>query len=201
MRKAFHLLGLMCLFALQFIGTPLAGWVSASTDELASEAGEPRHIVVDEFLGGFAGGVLLVEFNASENSEIRLDLTAYCSGTHTVKLKVTGATQGILFQAEGDRYNQTVEINRKDSYNVTVSKSPFYSDVIIRGTIDVIDIEEAPTSTPSPTSESLTPSVNPNPNPTASPAVPEFSPFVTVPLLMLATLIALSYRKKRNANS
>jgi hypothetical protein len=197
MRKAFLILGLACLVALLFLAAPITGWASAIVDVSDSEVCEPQRIVVDEFLGGFAGHALLGEFNASENCEVQIDLTVYCSGAHTVKLKITGATQGTLFQAEGDRYNQTVRVNLKDSYNVTVSKSPFCSDVTVRGTIDILNSEEAPTSTHSPI-ESPESSADPKPTPTTSPTIPEFPPFSPVPLLMLATLAGALFCRKRS---
>ena len=210
------------LLLLMVLKIPLVSWASENIDANTAEAiVYERHIIVEKTLYAFSGVVYVGSFNASEDDYVKLDIVATSTDSHLTELTITSTNHGIIFVNETNEFNQTISLDYADTYNVTISKRPFYSTVTVSGTIDIINEkevpppdEEAPTPSPSPTA-TLTPTsastVSPTPSPsysatpnssiTPSPSVPEFQSIMVVSLIIVITMLgALIWKtKKRTA--
>jgi hypothetical protein len=146
--------------------------------------------VVDKVLYAFAGSEVLCSFNSASDHWVKLDLSTAgwadnYSLNYAVNLSIVGATHGVIFsekQYTNGSFSQTISLNNsrldyvyEDEFSVTVSKAPFYSTVILNGTIAVTNT--APTSTTMPTETPIN-TLTQIPKPSLSPS-PSFSPTVS----------------------
>ena len=102
-----------------------------------------EHYVVNNVMGMFGGNVSLCSFNATKGYWIELELSSSSSDSFKVFLDILSANHGIIFSAIGNNFSQTVYLDYEDTYEITISKSPFYSSVRVRGTISVFHQETA----------------------------------------------------------
>jgi len=102
-----------------------------------------EHYVVNNVMGMFGGNVSLCSFNATKGYWIELELSSSSSDSFKVFLDILSANHGIIFSAIGKNFSQTVYLDYEDTYEITISKSPFYSSVRVRGTISVFHQETA----------------------------------------------------------
>ena len=106
-----------------------------------------EQFIIQQVLGGFSN-FFVGSFNASNGYWIELDLSSSSNNSYTVYLDVHSANNGTIFSGNGEIFSQTIFLDYKDVYNITIAKSPFYSTGMINGTIGVFHNETA-TQSPS----------------------------------------------------
>jgi len=109
--------------------------------ESSSEVTLNDEYVVNFVMGGFGGNVSVCSFNASKGYWIELELSSSSNDAFKVFLDILSANHGIIFSTTGKNFSQTVYLDYEDTYEITISKSPFYSSVRVRGTISVFHQE------------------------------------------------------------
>ena len=197
---------LTTLFALALLVFPVEAQVINGQN---SPAAVQEQFIVQKKVYAFDGGALLCSFNATAGCRVELNLTSSGDYPYEIIFEIVSNIHGQIFNFstygdESTNFNQAVNLNYDDSYNITVTKHPFYSTVTINGIIDLYRIESINSTVPPtylPSSSSPAPSPNttsnttPTPIPTAS--VPEFPSWIILPLFIVATLLAIVYVRKK----
>jgi hypothetical protein len=167
-----------------------------------------EQFVVQEVMYAFDGRGFLCSFNATTGCSVELDLSLSGDNRYKITLEIISNSHGLIFNfttyggREVTNFNQTVNLNYDDAYNITIAKHPFYSTVKINGIIDLY-CKETTNSTVTPTylpSSSPIPSPNTTsnttPTPTPTVAVPEFPSWIILPLAIATTLMAIIIIKR-----
>ncbi len=161
---------IMFLFA-SITGLILAGAVDAQSQ-----------FKVNNTLNGFQASALLCSFNATAGSIVELNLTIKGNNAFETTLEIAGKTQGNVFNSTAygnfvGKYQQTVKLSFADSYNVTLSKHPFYTDLNAIGTINLRED-------------------NANHNSSPSPSIPEFQSLPLLGLVFVTFLVGVFIDRK-----
>jgi hypothetical protein len=162
-------------------------------------------------------------FNASAGNWVEFYLSTSSSNSKYsyIEVKVTGDNSGIAYDVTATSFVQTFQINRDDTYKITIIKlSPFYDDLTVSGeiivhhypmplTTNLPSLSPVPALTPSPSpipfptnSASPTPLLSPSPTNRLSahgsepfPAVPVAA--VSAAVVTLACAGVILYLRKR----
>lgn len=193
---------LAVIFALALLVFPVEAQIANGQN---NPAAVQEHFVVQKVVYAFHGWEFLCFFNATAGSRVEMDLSSTGDNSYTITIEIVSTNHGSIvnFTTYGGvqftNINQTVNLNYDDSYNITMTKSPFYSTVTINGIIDLYR-NETVNSTVAPTylpSSSPTPlpntTSNTTPTPTPTVAVPEFPSWIILPLVLIATLSTILF--------
>jgi len=99
-----------------------------------------KHFVVRKVLGMFAVNESVCSFNASYGYWIELDISVSSDDLYErrITLELTSDNHGVIFNVTANKFNQTVNLDHNDDYNITITKrSPFYTTLRVNGKIDV----------------------------------------------------------------
>lgn len=158
---------------------------------------QDKQFRVQRTMWAFDGFHLLCTFTATAGDYIALNISSTNGDSNRpndvwiVDLEITSVNHGKTF-VEGTSFRQTISLNYSDTYNITIAKHPFYSTVIVTGTIDLHHNE----TTNSASNPTYSPSTNPSASP--SPAVPEYPTVITLTIILIATTMAVVLHRKNS---
>lgn len=144
---------LAVLFALAFLVVPFEAQV---TNAQNSPTAIQEHLVIQETVYAFDGWNFLHSFNATTGSRVELNLSLTGDNSYAIHIKIQSVNHGEIFNyttygesVKVTNINQIINLSYDDSYNITMTKSPFFTTVTVNGIIDLYSKENTePTATP-----------------------------------------------------